>query len=207
MPKFIALLTLSFFLFGPTLPREANAEVKVGTVDMSRIFQDYHKTKEAESRMNESRLAAKKEMDERFEARNKILEEINALNRDMEKRELSAAAREEKGKQRDDRIAEARNLEREINEFKTTRERHLQELAARMRNSLIEDIMRVVNERVKTGGYDLLFDRSGHSLSSVPIVLFSKESFDFTAEIVAALNRSRPVAPKEEARPAATPKK
>ena len=207
MPKLIAFLTLSLALFCAIPPREAKAELKVGTVDMSRIFQDYYKTKEAESRMNESRLSAKKEMDERIEARSKVLEEINALNRDMEKPELSSTLREQKNKLRDDKIAEVRNLDREVNEFKTTRERHLNEMATRMRNGIVEDIMRVVNERVKAGGYDLVLDKSGPSLSSVPIVLFSKESFDFTADAVAALNKAKPVAPKAEARPDATPKK
>ncbi len=207
MSKLIAFLALPFVLACAIPPREAKAELKVGTVDMSKVFQDYFKTKEAEARMNESRLSAKKEMDDRLEARNKVLEDINALNRDMEKPELSAGAREQKGKQRDDKIAEVRNLEREITEFKTTRERHLQEMATRMRNAIVEDIMQVVSERVKAGGYELVFDKSGQSLSSVPVILFSKEAFDFTTDAVATLNKAKPIAPKADARPGGTPKK
>lgn len=201
MLKLIARIMLTLLLPIALAPREAAADLKVGTVDLSRIFQDYFKTKDAEARMNESRAAAKKEMNGRLEARGKALEEINALNRDLEKAELSSAAREQKGKQRDDKIAEVRNLDREIEEFRSTRERHLSEMAARLRNSLVEDIMKAVTERAKAGGYDLLLDRSGPSLSNVPVVLFSRESFDLTGEIVAALNKAKPSPPKAETTP------
>ena len=207
MTKLIARCALSAVLAFVFLPRAADAQMKVGTVDLSRIFQDYYKTKEAETRMNESRLAAKKEMDDRIEARAKLLEDINTLNRDLEKKEFSAAAREEKIRMRDDKIAEARGVEREINEFKTSRERQLGEQAARLRNAIVEDIMKVVNERSKSGGYDLLFDKSGHSFSSVPVILYSRESFDFTADVVTTLNKTKPAAPRAEARPDPTPKR
>ena len=205
-----AALFLSFVAATP-----AQAQFKVGVVDMNKVFADYYKTKDAEARINEARAAAKKEMDDRLEARNKILEDINALNRDMEKKELSAAARDEKGKQRDDKIAEVRNLEREITEFKNTRERQLQEQAVRMRNGIVEEIMKVVNDKVKAQNFDLVFDRSGQSMNGVSVVLYSKDNMDFTQDVVTDLNKTRPAAgaapaatpAAAPAKPAATPKK
>ncbi len=203
-----ALLTLCFLAATP-----AQAQMKVGVVDMNKVFSDYYKTKDAETRINEARGAAKKEMDDRMEARNKMLEEINTLNKDMENKSIGAAAAQEKSKQRDDKIAEVRNLEREITEFKNTRERQLQEQAVRMRNGIVEEIMKIVNERQKTDGFDLVFDKSGSSLNGVPLILFAKDGMDFTNEVVTALNKTKPAAaaatPKAEApaKPAATPKK
>ncbi len=205
-----AALFLSFVAAAP-----AQAQFKVGVVDMNKVFADYYKTKDAEARINEARAAAKKEMDDRLEARNKILEDINALNRDMEKKELSAAARDEKGKQRDDKIAEVRNLEREITEFKNTRERQLQEQAVRMRNGIVEEIMKVVNDKVKAQNFDLVFDRSGQSMNGVSVVLYSKDNMDFTQDVVTDLNKTKPAAgtapaatpAAAPAKPAATPKK
>jgi outer membrane protein len=207
MLKQILPLSLTLLFAYSLSASKASAQIKIGTVEMNRVFQEYYKTKDSEARMNESRYAAKKEMDDRMEARNKLLEAINALNQDLDNKSLSQGVRDEKGKLRDDKIAEIRNLEREINEFKTSRERQLQEQAVRMRNAIVEDIMKVVNERVKTDGYDLLFDKTGNSLSGVPAVLFSKDSFDITTDIVTVLNKSKPAAPKAETRPAATPTK
>lgn len=205
-----AALLLSF-----AAATSAEAQIKVGIVDMNKVFADYYKTKDAEARINEARAAAKKEMDDRLEARNKILEDINALNRDMEKKELSAAAKEEKGKQRDDKIAEVRNLEREITEFKNTRERQLQEQAVRMRNGIVEEIMKIVGDKVKAQNFDLVFDKSGQSMNGVSVVLYSKDGMDFTQDVVTELNKSKPAAgaapaatpAAAPAKPAATPKK
>jgi outer membrane protein len=193
----------------------AQAQLKVGMVDMNKVFQDYYKTKEAEQRINEARGAAKKEMDDRMDARTKTLEDINTLNKDMENKSLSAQARDEKSKQRDDKIAEVRNLEREITEFKNTRERQLQEQAVRMRNGIVEEIMKIVNDRVKADNFDLVFDKSGSSLNGVPLILASKDSMEFTNDVVTALNKTKPAATaatpkadaKPDAKPAATPKK
>lgn len=202
------LLALCFLAATP-----AQAQMKVGVVDMNKVFSDYYKTKDAETRINEARGAAKKEMDDRMEARNKMLEEINTLNKDMENKSIGAAAIQEKSKQRDDKIAEVRNLEREITEFKNTRERQLQEQAVRMRNGIVEEIMKIVNDRQKTDGYDLVFDKSGSSLNGVPLILFAKDGMDFTNDVVVALNKTKPAAaaatPKADApaKAAATPKK
>jgi outer membrane protein len=204
-----AILALCFVAASP-----AQAQMKVGVVDMNKVFSDYYKTKDAETRINEARAAAKKEMDDRMEARTKTLEDINTLNKDMENKTLAASARDEKSKQRDDKIAEVRNLEREITEFKNTRERQLQEQAVRMRNGIVEEIMKIVNDRVKADGYDMVFDKSGSSLNGVPLILFNKDGMEFTTDVVTALNKTKPAAttapattPKTDAKPAATPKK
>lgn len=45
----------------------AHAEMKVGTLDMNNVFTQYHRTKDAETKLNEARAAAKKELDDRLE--------------------------------------------------------------------------------------------------------------------------------------------
>ena len=41
-------------------------------------------------------------------------------------------------------------MEREINEFRATRENQLREQALRMRDGIVKEIMDVVNDKVKT---------------------------------------------------------
>jgi len=59
----------------------------------------------------------------------------------------------------------------------------------RMRESIVQEITEIVLERVKANGMDLVFDKSGQSTNYVPIVLYSRDSADFTAEIITALNK------------------
>jgi Skp family chaperone for outer membrane proteins len=94
-------------------------------------------------------------------------------------------------------------MEREINEFRQTRERQLQEQAMRMRENIVKEITDVIMERVKGANYDLVLDKSGPSMNGVNIVLHSKDSFDFTTDVITALNK-KPVATTTE-KPATSP--
>jgi len=188
------------FAFTPS----AHADLKVGTLDMNAIFTEYSRTKDAEAKLNDSRAAAKKELDDRLETLKKVMEAINKANTDLERPELSKDAKEKATKARDEKVAEARNLDREIAEFRGTRERQLQEQFMRMRKDILDDIMKLVNDKVSTAGYDLVVDKTGVSMGQVPVVIFSRPEMDFSKEIIEALNKS---GAKPAAKPAASPAK
>ncbi|GAB4175539.1 MAG: hypothetical protein Fur0032_15360 [Terrimicrobiaceae bacterium] len=174
----------------------ASAQVKLGIVDMNSVFSAYYKTKDAESKLNEARAAAKKELDDRLETLKKAMDEINKLNQEADKPELSKEGKEKAAKTRDEKVQEARNLDREIAEFRGTRERQLQEQYMRMRKDIVEDIMKTVNDKVKAGGFDLVLDKSGLSMGQIPIVLYSRTDLDFSNEIISILNKNAPAATK-----------
>jgi outer membrane protein len=178
-----------------TASTAANAQLKLGTVDMNKVFTAYFKTKDAEDKINDARAAAKKELDDRLETLKKAMDEINKTNQDIEKPELSKDGKEKLAKQRDEKVQEARNLDREIAEFRQTRERQLQEQFMRMRKDIIDDIMKVVNEKVKAAGYDLVLDKTGVSMGQVPVVLYSRGDLDFSNEIISSLNKNAPKPP------------
>lgn len=189
------------------LPCAAFAQsAKIGTVDMNRAFKEYNKTKDAEAKINEAKNAAKKEYDDRADAYKKALDEINALNKQLDAPALSADAKTQKAKERDEKITNIKNMEREINEFRQTRERQLQEQALRMREGIVKEITDVVLDKVKTNGYDFVFDKSGMSLNGVPLLMFAKDNVDFTNDIVAVLNKPGRVSSVEKtaASPAAS---
>jgi outer membrane protein len=170
----------------------AQAQVKVGTIDMNGVFTAYYKTKDAENKLNEQRQSAKKDFDEKVEGLKKNMDEINKLNNELEKPELSKEAKDAKLKERDEKINETRALDKEAGEFKATREKELQEQFLRMRKSIIEDIMKIVNAKVKDAGYDLVFDKSGMSMGQIPVLVYSSDSYDFSKDITKTLNASAP---------------
>jgi outer membrane protein len=187
------------------LASTSHAQVKVGTVDMNKIFSSYYKTKDAEARINEARNEAKGELDERMDTYKKNLDDINKLNDDIQKPALSADSKAAKTKERDDEITETKRLEQEITEFKTTREKQLQEQAVRMRNGIVGEITDLVLKKVKTENYDLVMDRSGLSLNGVPILIYAKDGLDFSDEIITELNKNKPK-DSDVATPSASPK-
>jgi outer membrane protein len=173
------------------LPAAAFAQggLKFGTIDMNRTFKEYTKTKEAEKKVTEARDAAKKELDDRAESYKKALDEVNKLNQQLEAPALSADAKTQKAKERDEKITNLKNMQREINEFQQTRDRQLQEQMLRMREGIVQEITDVVMERVKANGLDLVFDKSGPSMNGVPVVMYSRENVEFTNDIIAILNK------------------
>jgi len=205
------LLTVSLAALSLAFASTASAELKVGTVDMNKVFQGYYKTKDAETKINDARGAAKKELDDRVEGYKKLIDDINKLNDELKKTELSNDTKEQKSKTRDEKINDAKGMEKDINDFRVTREKQLQEQAVRMRNGIVEEINKLIQEKVAAENFDIVFDRSGASLNSVPFMLYARDTFDFSQTIIDTLNKGQTSAPtaavEKKETPKATPKK
>jgi outer membrane protein len=202
MKKYLAFPVLLLAVAFTTATASAQS-MKIGTVDMKRIFDSYYKTKDAESKINEARNAAKKELEDRMDIAKKAIDEVKKLDEEISKPELSKETRDAKSKIRSDKANELNSMDREINEFRTSREKQLQEQSVRMRAGIVDDINKIVTDRVKAENYDFVFDKSGPSLNGVPIVLFARESFDFTDAVITALNKNRGTAEAPVATPVA----
>ena len=186
----------------------AQGTMKIGTVDMQRAFKEYNKTKEAEVKINDAKNSAKKEYDDRAESYKKALDEINNLNKQLESPALSADKKTQTAKERDDKIANIKNMEREISDFRQTRERQLQEQLMRVREGIVKEITDVVMEKVKANHFDLVLDKSGMSINGVPFLLYAPDNVDFTNDIIAVLNKpGRAASSTAKANPSASPAK
>jgi outer membrane protein len=184
-----SLSTFSALMLAFPLAAFAQGTMKIGTVDMQRAFKEYNKTKEAEVKINDAKNAARKEYDDRAEDYKKALDEINNLNKQLESAAISADKKTQTAKDRDDKIAKIKNMEREISDFRQTRERQLQEQLMRMREGIVKEITDVVMEKVKANNLDLVFDKSGMSINGVPVLMYSHDNIDFTNDIIAVLNK------------------
>jgi outer membrane protein len=179
---------------------QAQGTMKIGTLDMKLVFDSYYKTKEAEAKINEARNQAKKELDERLETFNKAQADARKLNDEANKPELAEKAKAEKAKVLNEKLQALGTLQREIQEFQQTRERQLSEQSVRSRNALLEEINAVVATKIKSAGYDLVLDKSGQSLNAVGLVVYSKDSMDFTADVVTEINAGKVKSPEKPAK-------
>src|SRR5438445_10613136 len=201
-----SLSILFALMLGFPLAAFEQATLKIGTVDMQHAFKEYNKTKEAEAKINEAKNAARKEYDDRAEDYKKALDEINNLNKQLESPALSADKKTQTAKERDDKIAKIKNMEREISDFRQTRERQLQEQLMRMREGIVKEITDVVMEKVKANNFDLVFDKSGMSINGVPVLMYSHDNIDFTNDIITVLNKpGRAASSTAKATSSATP--
>ena len=210
MKKYLIVPILSL-IFSLAFAGVARAELKLGSVDMKKVFESYWRTKEAETKMSETRAVLKRDLDERMEKRKELQDSIEKLNDDIKKPELSKDRATTKMKERDDKIAEWQNMMRELQAYQMEKEKQLADQTLRIRNGIVDEIRKVVDDKVKSVGYDLVFDTSGNSINNVPVILYAKESYDFTKEIIEKLNSERPKSsatdkPAEKAPEAEKPK-
>jgi len=201
MKKYVILSLLVAIL----VPAGASGQnIKIGTVDMKKVFESYYKTKDAEAKINEARNNAKKELEDRMDTAKQTLDQVKKLDEEISKPELSKDAKELKAKTRGEKAAELQNMDREIREFQQSREKQLQEQSVRMRAGIVEDINKVVADRVKAENFDVVLDKSGPSLNGVPIVLYSRDNYEFTDTVVTALNKNKGKEAPVEPKPATT---
>jgi Skp family chaperone for outer membrane proteins len=171
-------------------------KLKIACVNMKEVFLGYNKTKEAQKRINEQRNAISKELQERVDEYKKKADAVQKLNDDISQPDLSQEGKETKRRSRDEKVNELKAMEGEMHELQTTRENQIQEEWNRARSGIVDEINKVVNDCVKANAFDLVLDRSQGNL-------FSKEAYDFTAEVIRTLNNDQP-AGKAQIPPAPT---
>ncbi len=100
--SFIRILAVGLCFAGVSAAHAQS--LKVGIVDMNKVFSGYYKTKDAETKINDAREVAKKELDDRMESHKQLLEEINTLNKDIDNPALNSTGKGDRQKKRDDKI-------------------------------------------------------------------------------------------------------
>ena len=190
--KFRSLTLALAACFALTGAASAQTQMKIGIVDMKRVFQEYYKTKEAEKKVNEDKSKAKKELDSRSGTYQGLITQWEAAMKIVKDPLVNQDLKLQKQAEAEKIASEAKALEREIDEFRRRREQQLQEQVMRMRKGLLEDISQQVEEMSKRDNYDLVFDKSGVSPSGVKFLLHSKDAVDFSTEVLGVLNKNAP---------------
>ena len=190
--RFIAIA--SFYLAGALLSSPVQAQqLKIGTIDMQKVLAAYYKTQEAKEKLETAQKSANDELNQRMETRKKDIDAINKLNEEMNRPDVSVATKDQKAQERDAKISEEQGLEKEMTEFRDSRSKQLQEEQNHMVSGLVDDIMKVVTDQVKTQNYDLVLDKSGRSAGlGTTVLVYAKDNMDFSDVVIAKLNANRP---------------
>ncbi len=199
-PLFMKTLVTCLFL---TLAFGAQAaDLKFGVIDMAKAFSEYQKTKEASEKFKTNVDKATQEVNERWAVYKNMLGDIQKLQKQAQDPILTGEERAKRGAELQEKVKEVRALEQEIGEFQNRRQGQLKQEDVQIRKGLYEEILVVVKDKAKADGYDFVFDKSGVSLSTVPVLLFYKDAVDFTDEVVVELNKDAGAAPAAAPAPA-----
>jgi outer membrane protein len=178
---------------GLSLTASAQAPAgRIVTIDLNKAFNDYYKTPIASAKLKETADSFNKEHDEMMANYKKEIDELNKLRDDQDKPEYSAEVREQKRKAVADKLTETQKMQRDIDEYRTSHRRILEEQTQRMRQTILKEIQDVVDKEAREKGYQLVLDKSGNTLNGVPDLIYSQDSMDISSDILKILNKNQP---------------
>jgi outer membrane protein len=185
------LLLVSFLFLAPA--SLAMADLKVAVVDLSKAFDQYYKTKEAQARIKEKEEGYQKDIQDMKVDYDHMVEEAQKLRDAAQDPTLSAQARDDKQKALQAKAQDLQNMERKIQETSTERNRELQDEIVRRHKEIVDEITKVVTDFSGPQGFDLVVDKSSSSATGVPVVLFNSNKLtDITPDVISKLNATAP---------------
>ena len=174
---------------GTSSPFSSAHALRLATVDMNSIFKNYSKTKDAETKINEAKEAARKEFEDRAATYKKLLAETNQLNQVLDRSGLSDDDKTRKARERDEKIVALKAMEKEINESRTAREKEHLDQAVKLRADILSDINTAIRAILPSGNVPVIIDKSGVSAEGVPLLPYCKALPDLSQMVTDSLNR------------------
>ena len=187
----------------------ALAQGKVGVINLTKVFDDFWRTKQADQQIKD-RLAEFEKMgqsmyDDYKKANEEFGKQIEAANDPALSKEESEKRRQDLDKKRKDIM----EMETNIKQFQGNSQRALMEQRGRVRESILRDVRGVLEEKAKAGGYATVLDVSALSANGTPVVIFTtltggeSDLSDSVAKTLAATappETSKSEAPKSESK-------
>jgi len=174
-------------------------DIKLGVVSLQKCFEEYYKTKQADSTLKDAADAYNKERQQLIAEFQKLQEERNKLVEEIAKPELSAAAKAEKQKEADNKLTELRKQKESIDKFDSVRRQQLQDQSNRMRGGIVKEITEQVVKIAKSQNYTLVIDSSGASMNATTFLVYAEDRLDITVDVIRELNKNAP--PMEPSKP------
>jgi len=198
------LLLVCLLVFAPV--SLASADLKIAVIDLSKAFDSYYKTKDAQAVIKQKQDGYQKEIQDLINDYERMVQEAQALDKAANDQTLSQAARQDKATALTAKKQDLANLQNKIQEMRTERGRELQEELLRRHKEIVDEISKQINDYSGPQGYDLVIDKSSASAASgVSLILYnSNKLIDITAEIIALINKGAP-APGATAATSASP--
>jgi len=192
MKRFLTKWIPVLLLLGAMQGVASAQQIKIATVDLSRVFTNYWKFKQADTALQDMRSEMSKSYDDLKKSGEKANETYTALLAEANNQVLSSEERDKKKKSAEDKLREMGEIRRSMEQFEKQAFTRLNEQRARMRENLLTEIDAVVKSKGKASNYTLLLDLAGKTADQTPIILFSTAD-DITESVIAQLNAGAPV--------------
>jgi outer membrane protein len=184
---------LPVIVMGALAFNAASAELTVVTVSMQKLFDGYYKSAEANQRLESIREQAVAEAQEKEKELQAMAEQIRSMQEELQNPVLSDQSKAEKQAELQGVAEEGRRKQAEFQQWQQQTMGNLNQRSQEIRNTLIDEIVKVVNDiALKDLDADLVFDTSDILGSGVPTVLYADTDLDITDKVMLKLNADAP---------------
>ena len=164
-------------------------DVKIGVVDMERLFKDYYKTKIANAKLKKQAETFKEYSDNLAASHLKLQEEFKALRDASQNIAFSDTQRESKRLAAQDKYRQLKAKEVELEQYGREKRIQLRDQEAKMRTDILTEIRRSIAKYAKENKYTIIVDGSGKTLNNIPSVIYYKTELDITDIILELINK------------------
>lgn len=174
-------------------PAWAQAQARIGTVDITKIFERYYKKNQAETILKDRRDELEKALKEDVSKYEKDKGEYDKMVSSAADPVISGDERDKRKKQAEDMLKKLKQSEDSIMASQRAAKSSMEEQTSRMIGRLVDDIREVVSAKARTAGFTLVLDTAAIGAKGTPIVLFNSNETDITDTVLAQLNAGAPL--------------
>ena len=171
---------------------DASAQAKIAVVDMKRAFEQYYKTKEAETQIKAQGAEADKVYKGMLEDYKKANQEYKTLLDGSNDQAVSAEEREKRKSGAEKKLLDLQEIEKSVKQYESSARTNIGAMEKRMRDKIVDQIREVVNRMSKNGNYTLVLDVAAVTAYQTPIILYTDGQNDLTDAVVKELNATAP---------------
>lgn len=170
----------------------ANAELKVATVDVQKLFADYYKTHEAQAEVDKAAQTVQETNNTRAETIKKMEADFNDMVKQLQDPMLNEKDKKELEQKAQIKRQEVIALEQERRGFVERQLKSLQEQMKVRSTKIMGEITKITEGIATKGNYDLILDKSAQALRSNQVFVYTKPSMDITPTVMKELNKDAP---------------
>lgn len=184
----VAAVLLMTFLCG-----SAQAQGKMATVDLRKLFDNFYKTKLAQADIQQRATQLDKDDKGMRDDLQKAGTEYQALLAQSNDQAISADERDRRKKAAADKLKQIQDSKATIEQYERTAQSQLADQRTRMRADILKEINAAVAAKAKAAGCTLVIDIAAETINQTPMVIYSTGENDLTDAVLAQLNVGAPV--------------
>ncbi|MFK7911574.1 MAG: OmpH family outer membrane protein [Akkermansiaceae bacterium] len=169
-----------------------SAELKTMTVDVNKLYGEYHITKKAKEQLKSVQDAYSEEREERKKAITEVTDKLKDVIKKLRGKAMPESEKNNLREEYEELVSQYNALNKDFKESDRDKLGEIKEKIAIARRKGLDEITVVVKKFAKDNGYHWVMETSGVSNTQISPLVYAKSTEDKTDEVLKLLNKDAP---------------